>query len=194
MRSQILKVNENTEVRVAEDTQFVLDIPVSQNEVPYNVNLVFDKQGVSAEIIGLYHLNKGNKLNLTTIATHLVPNTSCNTKIRGVLDDNTQSRYTGKIIIKKSAQQTSSFLDDGVLVIGQNTKNRSDPILEIEADDVKASHGATTGRIDGSQVYYLQTRGLSEDEARDIIVNGYFESLLSEIVDADVRKEVRSRI
>ncbi len=194
MKSQLLQLSENTEVHVSEDTQFVLDVAGVPDDRQYSVNLIFDKPGVSAEIIGLYNIKPGNKLDLTTIATHTVPNTSCYTKIKGVLNDNSQSSYIGKIIIQKSAQQTSSFLDDGILVIGENTKNRSDPVLEIEADDVKASHGATTGRIDEMQVYYLQSRGLSKDEAQQIIVNGFFEALLSEIKDEKVREEARSRL
>ena len=71
---------------------------------------------------------------------------------------------------------------------------RAKKILEIEADDVKASHGATTGRISEEQVYYLMARGLSRKEAEEIIVEGYFESLLSRIVDPKVRESVEINI
>ena len=192
MKSKLIKVTKNEKISVVENTQFVLVFPKKDGSTEYTVECVFDTQGVEAEIIGLYTLDKGEKLNLVTIANHLVPNTICDTKIKGVVGDNTHSSYIGKIIITKPAQQTSSFLEDAVLVLGENTSNRSDPILEIEADDVAASHGATTGRINEDHVYYLQSRGLSVEEARELIVSGFFESLLSEIVDEDVRNEAKS--
>lgn len=191
MKSKLIKVTKNQKVAVKEDTQYVLVFPDKKSVQDYTFECVFDTRGVEAEIIGLYSLDKGEKLSLITIANHLVPNTKCDTKIKGVVGDNTHSSYIGKIIITKLAQQTSSFLEDAVLVLGENTSNRSDPILEIEADDVAASHGATTGRINEDHVYYLQSRGLSVKEARELIVSGFFESLLSEIVDDEVRTEAK---
>ncbi|KKS59963.1 MAG: SufBD protein [candidate division WWE3 bacterium GW2011_GWF2_42_42] len=96
----------------------------------------------------------------------------------------------GKIIIAKKAFQTNSYLNNKTLVIGEGTKNITRPILEIEADDVKASHGATTGRVRESDVYYLRSRGLTKKEAEEIIVEGFFESLVAKIEDGDVREKV----
>ena len=110
--------------------------------------------------------------------------------MRGVLLDGGKSDYIGKIIIEKPAQQTSSYLDDSVLVVGEDTHNNSQPILEIEADDVKASHGATTGRVDDMQVYYLKSRGFNELEAKNLIVEGFLRATLSRIQDEKVRSKV----
>jgi Fe-S cluster assembly protein SufD len=96
----------------------------------------------------------------------------------------------GKIIIAKKAFQTNSYLNNKTLVIGEGTKNVTRPILEIEADDVKASHGATTGRVRVDDVYYLTSRGLTKKEAEEIIVEGFFESLVAKIEDEDVREKV----
>lgn len=194
MKTQLVTVDENKKINVTEDTQFVLSFPNKQSTEDFEVELIFEKQGVSAEILGIYKLNDGESLHLVTIANHQVPNTSCNTKIKGVLMDHTKAKYIGKIVIAEGAQQTSSFLDDGILVLGDNIQNRSDPILEIEADDVAASHGATTGRIDKNQIYYLQSRGLSVDEAQNIIVEGFFESMLSEIHDHQVRDVISAEV
>jgi Fe-S cluster assembly protein SufD len=194
MKVELVKVDENKSLSAVEDTQYVLWFPNKMDSTEYTVEVSFEKPGVTAEIIGAYKLNEGESLNLITIANHKVPNTGCTTKIKGVLMDNTNASYIGKIIIAKPAQQTSSFLEDAILVLGNNTKNRSDPILEIEADDVAASHGATTGRIDKDQIYYLQSRGLSSEEAETIIVEGFFESLISSIQDTEVQKNVRSLV
>ncbi|OGC70040.1 hypothetical protein A2415_01635 [candidate division WWE3 bacterium RIFOXYC1_FULL_39_7] len=194
MKSQIVHPEEKTIIEVSEDTQFVV-LPANYlDEKSYSLELIFNKEGVSAEIVCMYVLPQNGKLRLTTVATHIVPHTSCNTIVRGVLDTGSESYYTGKIIIKKTAQQTSSFLSDRALVIGNGTKNNSEPILEIDADDVKASHGASTGKIDKNELYYLQTRGLTEKEASDLIIAGFFNKILDTIADPAVRQLVASAV
>lgn len=190
MKTELIHLGESEIIKVSQDTQFVLDLSHGKHDVAF----VFDKEGVSAEIIGVYKLKPNEEMNLTTITDHRARNTSCVTKIKGALSDGSKSTYLGKIIIRKSAQQTSSFLEDNVLVVGEGTYNNSQPILEIDADDVKASHGATTGRVDESSVYYLMSRGLSKTESENLVVEGFFESLISKIEDEKVRSEVRSHV
>lgn len=191
MNCILVSLKENSIIKVTKDTQVILDTYNINKSSEYTITLLFETPGISAEIIGIYNLQDNMSLSLTTIAHHIAPNTSCLTTIRGVLHTNCYSKYIGKIKIDKNAQQTSSFLDDSVLVLGEKTKHRSDPILEIEANDVKASHGSTTGRINESHIYYLQSRGLNIREAQDIIVQGYFESILSKITDATIKNKVK---
>ena len=210
MKIQVLPLNiKNQVINVKEDTQFVfvyLGNSKEQNyfaqdpknikkiEKEFNLELVFEKSGITAELLCLFALKKGEELSLATTARHKVPHTSCNTLVKGVLFDGGITEYFGKIAIEKPAQQTSSFLEDNVLVVGNSTKNRSDPILEIEADDVKASHGATTGRINKDQVYYLMSRGLTKEEAENIIVHGFFESLTGLIDDEVIRHQILDKV
>jgi len=201
MKTKLIALQEPIKIRVKEDTQFVLDFSsqyksesVINKSVKSLVHLIFEKPGVSAEIIGLFKLKKGQEADLTTIAEHKAPHTSCHTAIKGVLEDKANSNYVGKILIDKKAQQTTSFLRDDVLIVGQETENSSQPILEIEADDVKASHGATTGRVDNQQLYYLMSRGLTEKEAEDTVVEGFFEPLLAKIRDEKIRAVVKSNL
>lgn len=190
MQTQLLEVTDDQEINVTQDTQFILCQTNYFDERRYTLNFVFNTAGVSAEILLLYALPVGGKLNVTTITTHLVPNTACQTKVRGVLNDNSVSNFVGKIVIDKNAQQTNSFLQDYVLVVGNNTQNNSQPILTIDADDVHASHGATTGRIDEEDTYYLMSRGLNRKEAQFLIVNGFFAELLSQINDEKIKDTV----
>jgi len=176
---------------IAENALYVLDFSGSKKGA---LNLVFEQEGVSAEIVGLYAVREKEHFDFETIATHKAPNTSCVTYVRGVLFDSGSSNYIGKILIDKRAQQTSSFLENNVLVVGNATHNNSQPILQIEADDVKASHGATTGRIDPSQVYYLQSRGLNAKESEELIVQGFFESLLAKISDEKIKSAVAANL
>jgi len=85
-------------------------------------------------------------------------------------------------------------LNDKVLVVGERTKNNSQPILVIDADDVSASHSASTGRIDADEVYYLQSRGLSKKEAERVVVEGFFDQQLNDIKDKKVRITLKTLI
>jgi Fe-S cluster assembly protein SufD len=194
MQTKVLRITKDDVINVTEDTQFVLLPAVYDSDQRINLDFVFEKEGVSAELLMVYALPVKGILNITTCATHKVPHTSCLTKVRGVLRDESVSNYIGKIVIDKKAQQTSSFLNDDVLVVGKNTKNNSQPILMIDADDVKASHGATTGRINENDIYYLSSRALSRNEAERLIVQGFFAELIEEIKDESVRKEVLENI
>lgn len=193
MKTLLIKPEEHTTVIVKEDTQFLLDLR-NISEANLTLELQMDTPGVSAEIYGFYSLSDNQKLTLTTISKHVAPHTRCMTRIKGILDKNASSSYIGKILIAKPAQQTSSYLSHNVLVIGDKTSNNSQPILEIDADDVKASHGATTGRIDEGQLYYLATRGLDKETARNLIIKGFFDSEMRHIKDAALVEELASSL
>lgn len=189
MKSLLLKQNKNILISPTEDTQYVYVIPGDSAEVT-NLELNFEKEGINCEIIVLGKMKEGHSVELTTTSRHLVPNTSCVTNYFVALENSSSSNYVGKIIIAKKAFQTNSYLNNKTLVIGEGTKNITRPILEIEADDVKASHGATTGRVREDDVYYLTSRGLTKKEAEEIIVEGFFESVVAKIEDGDVREKV----
>lgn len=191
-KAEILKLTESLTYKVVEDIDLVLDLFETKN--PVKLEIIFDKPGVSCHLIGMYVLNDGEKLDFTTIAKHETRNTSCLQDVRGVLRDNSDSKYIGSIVIEENATQTESFLDDGVLVLGNGTKNQSEPILEIRNNDVKASHGSTTGRINEEEVFYLQARGLSKKEAENIIVEGFFEKLLNQIEDTTIREVIAGKL
>lgn len=171
MKVQNVNIKNSEKIEVKEDTVFVLEL--SDEKLDCDLEFLFEKEGVTAQVNGAFRLNKGQKLNLTTNSIHKVPNTSCNVVIKEVLEDKAESNYIGKILIDKKAPKTTSFLEHKVLVIGEGTKTTSEPILEIETDDVKASHGATTGRISEEQIYYLMSRGLDKNESVDMIVEGF---------------------
>lgn len=178
-----------TRLEASEDTTFIV---IPKGNVSLEVEAM--KQGVSIKLIGLYSLKGDGSVILETRSIHNLPNTKCDVTIKAALFDSSRSSYIGKIYIGKEAQQTVSFLEDNVLVLGDNVKNASQPILEILADDVKASHGATTGRLDESAIYYLMARGLTRKEAENLAIEGFFESMLSTISDEKVLDDIRKEL
>lgn len=168
-----LKPNVKTSVSPDKNTKYIVSFPSFNKTDIYDFDVEPKVEGVEVEVFAPYLVGKDQFLTFRTLSHHTVPHTSCLVTVKGVLADNAVSNYVGKIIIDKSAQQTSSYLKHNVLVTGNETKNATQPILQIEADDVKASHGATTGRVDETQVYYLMSRGLKRVEAIDLIIEGF---------------------
>ena len=191
-KAEIIKLNGHQKYFVKEDVDLVLDL--FETKESSHLEIIFDTPGVSCHLIGLYVLNEGEKVDFKTSATHKVRNTSCLQDVRGVLKNNAESKYIGSIVIEEKASLTESFLDDGVLVLGNGTKNQADPILEIKNNDVKASHGSTTGRINEEEIFYLMARGLSKSESENLIVEGFFEKLLNQIEDEQVRNLIAEKL
>jgi Fe-S cluster assembly protein SufD len=188
MKTILINQKTSKEISVTEDTQYVILSGPQNGEI--FLNLVFKKQGVTAEILGIFDLPKGAGVKLETSSKHIAPDTSCITYIKTVLNDGSFFDYRGKIKIEKSAKKTTAYLHDNVLVVGEKTRRNSQPTLEIDTNDVKASHGSTTGRIDENQLYYLESRGLKKAEAEEILKEGFLTELVGRIKDKDTREKV----
>lgn len=189
-----LKVQGITEIKVVEDTQYVVIDSGKTIKADYNLQLVFEKPGILAEVLGIFDLGAGQEIKIIMSTKHVASNTSCTVFIKAVLNDRSSFDFRGKIMIGKEAVQTNAFLHDNVLVAGENTKRNSQPTLEIETNDVKASHDSTTGRVDENQLYYLESRGLSEPEAKNLITAGFLAVLVDKILDKEIREIVLNKI
>lgn len=139
------------------------------------VNL--EHPNVSCKIYCGYRVSLGNVIDLITTVVHKAPNTFCDTRIKGVLFDGGISNYRGKVVIERFAQGSSSYLENATLVVGNATHNHTEPTMQIEANDVSASHSSFTGRADENQLYYLQSRGLSKEESTELLVDAFLESI-----------------
>lgn len=170
-------------------SQVVLAVKNGTSEKKLDV--ILDEEGCEVEVLGAYLLEGYSKVNLVVNTIHTVPNTKCLTQIRAVLKDNSYSSFKGTIKIEKQGVKTNSYLDDDVLILGDAARNESEPTLEILTDDVKATHGATTGRISDEHLFYLQSRGLSVNESENLIVEGFLESVISKIKDAKISEDLR---
>ena len=189
-----MKSKVGKEIKVVEDTQYVIIDSGKTSKTDPSLRLIFEKPGITAEVLGIFGIGKGKEIKMLTSTEHIAPSTSCNTFIKAVLNDNSSFDYLGKIIIKKTAVKTNAFLHDHVLVTGENTKRNSQPTLEIETNDVKASHASSTGRIDENQLYYLKSRGLEEQGAKDLIEEGFLADLVDKIKDKKIRGIVSNKL
>jgi Fe-S cluster assembly protein SufD len=196
MKDILFTITESKHIvlEVKEPSRYILLPHLNKDHCEVTFELNFNAPGVATELLCLYKLTEGQSFHLSTVTNHNVSNTSCFTDVRGILGDKATSKFFGKIKIASQGHGTNSFLSHKVLVLGESTSNISEPTLEIDANDVKASHGSTTGRINKDQLYYLRSRGLSVKECEELISNGFLGSLISKIEDKEIRNEVFSAI
>lgn len=157
-------------------------------------NNTLEGEGASSEVLCAYKSNNKQHMDFSINAHHTVPHTYNNVLAKGTLTDRSTSVFRGLIKIDKAAQQTDSYLADHTLLLSDNALANSIPALQIDANDVKASHGATIGQIDEEQLFYLMSRGLTRDEAEQLVVTGFFEPLIDKIVDNNFRERFRNVI
>lgn len=162
------------------------------NRVKIDTN--FNGEGSSCTNLGIL-LGKGQEhIDFTTNVYHNVENTTNNILVDGILKGSSSAVYRGLIKIEKAAQKTNSYLANHILKLGDKTLANSIPSLKIDANDVKASHGATVGQISEEHLFYLMSRGLSRQEAEKLIVEGFFEPIIQKIPLEELREKIREMV
>jgi Fe-S cluster assembly protein SufD len=158
------------------------------------IDTLFNGAGSQCNNVGVF-LGKGKEhIDFTTNMYHNVENTTNEVLVDGILKDESSSVYRGLIRIDKQAQKTWSYLQNHILKLGEKTLANSIPSLKIDANDVKASHGATVGQINEEHMFYLMARGLSRAEAERLIVEGFFEPVIQKIPSEELREKIREMV
>jgi Fe-S cluster assembly protein SufD len=151
-------------------------------------------RGAETQTRGIYFSHDDQLFDMTSLTHHVAPNCTGDILFKGALRDASRAGFEGMIRVEREAQQTNSYLSDHILFLSDQAKADSVPGLEILANDVRCSHGATIGMIDADQVFYLMSRGLERVEAEKLIVGGFFEPVLQEMPLESMRELVRDHI
>lgn len=138
-----------------------------------NLTLTIDGQGVDAHLHGLYLLSKNTLADNHTVVDHRKPNSFSNELYKGVMDGNSKGVFNGKIYVRPQAQKTNAFQSNRNILLGDLATVNTKPQLEIWADDVKCSHGCTTGQLDEEALFYLRSRGISKEMARGMMLYAF---------------------
>ncbi len=150
--------------------------------------------GSAAELVGVFFTDHDQRYAINSLANHIGLSTNAETMVKGALSGESRVEFSGMIRIQPKAQYTASFLSDHTLLLSDKCRAESIPGLEIGANEVSASHGATSGKIDEEQLFYLMVRGIPQDEAERIIVQGFFEPVLQRIPLENLRVRLRRSI
>jgi len=133
------------------------------------------------EILGLFIGKNMDKIDSILNIIHTKPNLKSNTRIKAVLYNKSQFNLLGNIIINTGAIATDAYLRIDVLLLGENSKAKVIPSLEIMESDVQGGHGATVSKINKSHLFYLQSRGLSEVDSQSLIIDGFIGEIKDKI-------------
>ncbi|MEA2646078.1 MAG: Fe-S cluster assembly protein SufD [Chloroflexota bacterium] len=150
--------------------------------------------GSNARISGLVIGDRDQHFDYQSLQDHLAPNCVSDLLVKGALRDSARSVYSGLIKIRKEAQHSDAYQANRNLMLSPLAKADSIPKLEIEANDVRCTHGATVGQVDPEQLFYLQSRGFSLREAQNTLVHGFFEPVIDRIPLEQVRQQIHEAI
>ena len=144
--------------------------------------------GATSRVTGAYFSDGTQHLDYDTFQAHLAPSTTSDFAFKGALRDTASVVWRGMIKVEKDAQRTNAYQENRNLLLSPKAHADSIPGLEIEANDVRCTHGATVGQVDREQLFYLMARGLSRGEAERLIVRGFFSDVLDRIELEPVRE------
>ena len=159
-----------------------------------NQAVVLEGAGCNAKMLGLACTDARQHLDVSTAQEHISPHTSSDLLYRTVLKDRAQAAWGGNIYVYPSANHTDAYQKNDNLLLSERAHADTLPGLEIQAHEVRCTHGATAGKIDAEQVFYLMSRGLPYTEAEKLIVEGFFEPVMERIPLESVREELGTSI
>ena len=164
---------------------YILSSGLKLNKIEIEINL--NKDNSSCSVYSALNLTEDQHQEIKTRINHNSPNCKSYQKIKNVLHDKSRGVYQGKIFVEKIAQKTDAYQLSKALILNDDAEFDAKPELEIYADDVKCSHGSTSGSIDSDAVYYLTTRGIPKKEAIKLLVNGFLSEILDKITISEVK-------
>ena len=143
---------------------------------------------------GIININENKHHEIKTNINHLSENTKSYQLIKSVLNDQSNAAYQGKIFVEKEAQKTDGYQLSRALLLDQNTEFNAKPELEIYADDVKCSHGSTSGNLDQNAIFYLMSRGIGYAEAKKLLIDGFINDVIEKITNKEVKNYIKGAL
>ena len=161
-----------------------------KNDINCNLNGEFS----SAFINGIFSLKENKQHEIRTSINHLVENTKSYQLIKGVLGKNAKAVYQGRIFVDSKAQKTDGYQLSKAILLDETSEFNAKPELEIYADDVKCSHGSASGSLNDNSIFYLMSRGLSHQQSRELLINGFLLDVVEKITDSEIKNLIKNMI
>lgn len=177
------------------DSTFSLQtISIATDFTRNDVEIYSEEEGTHSQLYGIYASHEKQHIDNHTIIHHKSPNCTSDEKYKGVMNGKSNGVFNGKVIVYKDAQKINAFQSNNTLLLSDDAQVNSKPELEIYADDVKCSHGSTTGQIDEEAIFYLRARGLSEQKARELMVQAFLKDVIDELQDQELKIQVLNHL
>ena len=182
-------------VRQLRDSALTLHVfSLSDRDAKVNITVCQDEPGCKTSLYGLAFTRGKQQVDVETHVLHNVGGGTSNQLFKNVLANESRASFYGELKVLPDAQKTEAFQTNRNILLSPTAKMRTRPQLEIYADDVKCSHGATTGQLDRNALFYLQQRGIPLPEAQRLLLQAFFEEVLTALPDETLAEEIRSQI
>ena len=157
-------------------------------------NTILNGENIETHLYGLYLGNDDQHIDHHTFINHAQPNCMSNELYKGILDGKSTGVFSGKILVDKIAQKTNAFQSNKSVLLSDEASVDTKPQLEIYADDVKCSHGATVGKLDEQAFFYIRSRGVPEESARSMLIRAFVDDVVSEIKIDKLQEKINHSI
>ncbi len=162
--------------------------------VRHNLNFLPNAEECETHLHGLYVAKGKAHVDNHTLVDHAKPNCFSNEMFKGIVTDQATGVFNGKVLVRQDAQKTNAYQSSKCIVLDRGARTYAKPELEIYADDVKCSHGATTGELDEDAIFYLRARGISRDAAKMLLLEAFARDVVDLIAVEDVRNYLYTRL
>ena len=177
------------------DSYFKINtISLSGKFIRNNLNILVDGENCETHLNGAYLPQDDQLVDNHTVVDHLQPNCNSNELYKGVLNGKSIGVFNGKVFVRPNAQKINAFQSNANVLISDDASMNSKPELEIYADDVKCSHGSTTGQMDEDAIFYLRARGISEKSAKALMTQAFIGDVLNKIDNEEILNYVQSKL
>ncbi len=164
------------------------------NFVKNEINCNLKGKYSSAFVNGILSLNNDKHHEIRSIINHLTENTKSYQLIKSVLENSSKAAYQGKIFVNSKAQKTDGYQLSKAILLNKDSEFNAKPELEIYADDVKCSHGSASGSLNEDSIFYLMSRGLSYQQSRELLINGFLLDVVEKITDSEIKNLIKNLI
>ena len=156
----------------------------------WDIDAELEQPGAEVNLNGLYLTNNRQHVDNHTLIEHKQPHTTSNEQYRGVMNGHSRAVFNGKVIVHEQAQKTEAYQSNANLLLSPHAEVNTKPELEIYADDVKCSHGATVGRLDENMLFYLRSRAVDEHTARSLLTYAFADEIIRDIKLPEIRERL----
>lgn len=181
----------STPVRLGDDSSFTSLSFARGGRIARNgLRVMLDAPGSSCTVSGLYYTTGTQHIDNHIVIDHLKPHTSSDLYFKGILDDRSRAVFSGGVIVHPNAQKSEAYQKDQNLLLSEGARINTKPMLEIYADDIQATHGATAGAIADEAIFYMRSRGIDEEAARRLLVHGFAKEIIDRVALEPLRTHV----
>ncbi len=173
---------------------FLTLVVILKEPLDARLEIVLADEGANAVIVGVVMGKGEDVINLKTYQHHKAPHTTSDLLIKSVINDSSTFSYEGVIKVAPGAQQTNAYQRNDSLMLSPHAHANTKPALEILADDVRCTHGATIGKIDSEQLFYLESHGITQKVAEEIIIEGFLLSVTDRITNEEMQNKMAQKI